>query len=552
MPILVLTMSAHHRESVPGTLRAQLQKSLGEAYTIERELGGGGMSRVFVAHERAFDRRVVVKVIPHEFAAGMNSERFRREIQLVAGLQHPRIVPVLSAGEASGAPFYIMPYVEGESLRARRSRNERFALNDAVHVLQDVIDALAYAHDRGIVHRDIKPDNILMSAQHTVVTDFGIAKALSAANAVFRDIDGTGAGMAVGTPAYMAPEQAAGDPDTDHRADIYSWGLLAYEILAGIAPFGDRPSHEMLAAHIAEIPEDVTVHNPQIPGALASLVMRCLEKKPSSRPQSATEVRVMLSELVTPSGRSTAFDPVWRRASRLRAVASFVLVIAALGSAYAFRPRARPLDENRVAVLPFHNATRDPSLRYLREGMLDLRAAKLTGDGGPRSADPRTILSAFRRAAGSDTAELSRDRALELAENIGAGQMLVDDIIGTADRLTLTASLVSVRDGRADAPRSVSGPVDSVSARLYERLGVNRAALAAVRRREVFYGRSVFLSTYLRDEARIAEKVGDTLSAADALRRYVLLRAAPEPSLARDTASARESLTRLPKAGPGR
>jgi TolB-like protein len=463
-------------------LRAQLQESLGDAYTIERELGGGGMSRVFVARERSLDRLVVVKVLPHELAAGMNSERFRREIQLVAGLQHPHIVPVLAAGEAAGAPFYTMPFIDGESLRARRGKLGVMPLNDAVRVLHDVIDALAYAHERGIVHRDIKPDNILMSGTHAVVTDFGVAKALSAANVVVRDADssGTGIGMAVGTPAYMAPEQAAGDPDTDHRADIYAWGLLAYELLAGTPPFSQRPSHEMLAAHIAEIPEALSDRAPELPQSLNDLVMQCLEKRPASRPQSAAEVRDALEQAATPGGGTPIMRAAvrWSRRPRTATLISLAVLVMAIAGAFAFRPRARTLDANQVAVLPFRLASADPSLRYLREGMLDLLAAKLTGEGGPRSSDPRTLLSAWRRAVRNETEDLPRDRALDLAEQLGAGQLLIGDIAGNAQRLTITATLVGVRDGRADDPRSVSGPADSLSA-MVDRLASELLALRA-------------------------------------------------------------------------
>ena len=471
------TMTAQG-SSDPNQLRAILQKALGEAYAIERELGGGGMSRVFVARERALERSVVVKVLPHDLAAGMNSERFHREIQLVAGLQHPHIVPVLSAGQASGTPYYTMPFIEGESLRARQSKGARFAYGDALHLLQDVIDALAYAHERGIVHRDIKPDNILLSGKHAVVTDFGVAKALRAAH-VGRDneLSGTGIGMAVGTPAYMAPEQAAGDPDTDHRADIYAWGLVAYELLAGTPPFSQRPSHEMLAAHIAEIPEPLSVRCPELPPQLADLVMRCLEKRPSSRPQSAVEIRQELASLATSSSGTHAYRRRWSDKRAWRIAASIMALGCALSGAF-LRPQARKLDEQQVAILPFKIASTDPSLRYLREGMLDLLAAKLTGEGGPRSADPRTLLSAFRRAAGSDTVELSRDQALDLAERLGAGQLLIGHVSGTAAQMTLTASLVSVRDGRADAPRSITGPSDSLSA-LVDRLASQLLAMRA-------------------------------------------------------------------------
>jgi serine/threonine-protein kinase len=211
-------------------LRDQLQQTLGSGYTVERELGGGGMSRVFVARDESLHRNIVVKVLPPELVAGVNVERFNREIVLAAGLQHPHIVPVHSAGQMDGVPFYTMPFVDGESLRARLTRTGGLPITEVIGVLRDVAKALAYAHERGVVHRDIKPDNVLMSGGSATVTDFGIAKALSASRTAAPGATLTQIGTSIGTPTYMSPEQAAGDPSTDHRADIYSFGCLGYEL----------------------------------------------------------------------------------------------------------------------------------------------------------------------------------------------------------------------------------------------------------------------------------------------------------------------------------
>ena len=293
-------------------IREQLQATLGNAYTIERELGGGGMSRVFVALETALGRKVVVKVLPPELLAGVNVERFNREILLAAKLQHPHIVPVLSAGETQGLPFYTMPYVEGESLRARLARaaaSGPMPVSEAVSILRDVARALAFAHDRGIVHRDIKPDNVLISGVSATVTDFGIAKAFSASRTQAQGETLTMVGTSIGTPAYMSPEQAAGDPTADHRADIYSFGCMAYELLAGQPPFTDKAPRKLLASHMSEKPRPITELRADTPPALADMIMRCLAKEADDRPQSAAAVAQVL-ENVTSSGHGEAMPAV--------------------------------------------------------------------------------------------------------------------------------------------------------------------------------------------------------------------------------------------------
>src|SRR5713226_6209580 len=215
-------------------LREQLQANLGSAYTIERELGGGGMSRIFLAKEVRLERTVVVKVLAPQLAAGVSVDRFEREIHLAAKLQHPHIVPLLTAGSAGDLLYYMMPHIEGESLRARLAHDHELPVGETVRILRDVVDALAYAHAQGIVHRDIKPANVLLSGKHALVTDFGVAKAVSESTG---QTALTSVGVALGTPAYMAPEQAAADPNTDHRADVYAVGVLAYELLTGRQPY---------------------------------------------------------------------------------------------------------------------------------------------------------------------------------------------------------------------------------------------------------------------------------------------------------------------------
>jgi tRNA A-37 threonylcarbamoyl transferase component Bud32/tetratricopeptide (TPR) repeat protein/TolB-like protein len=293
-------------------LRSRLEQALAGTYVFQRELGGGGMSRTYLVTERALNRQVVVKVLAPELLAGMSVERFRREVLLAAQLQHPHVVPVLTAGDAEGLPWFSMPYVDGDSLRQRLQRGA-LTTGEVVSILRDVARALAYAHARGIVHRDIKPDNVLLSAGSATVTDFGIAKAISAA----RGDSGVGqatltqVGTSIGTPTYMAPEQAAGDPNTDHRADIYAFGAMAYELVAGHPPFQASTPTRLLAAHMAETPRDLRTLRPETPAPLADLVMACLAKEPAERPQQAADLSRVL-ETVTASGDAAAVPAILR------------------------------------------------------------------------------------------------------------------------------------------------------------------------------------------------------------------------------------------------
>jgi hypothetical protein len=347
---------------VTPSLEEQLQQSLGDAYRIERELGGGGMSRVFVALETAFGRQVVVKVLLPELAAGVSVERFRREIHLAAQLQHPHIVPLIMAGESEGLPYFTMPFVDGESLRARLLRERELPVAEAVRVLRDVASALAYAHARGVVHRDIKPDNVLLSHGTAVVTDFGVAKALTASSGVGAAATGPGLtsmGVTLGTPHYMAPEQGAGDPGMDHRVDLYAFGATAYEILTGEPPFTGNSPHAILGAHIAAVPRPITSVRPGVPPLLGHVVMRCLEKRPADRPQSAEEIIRALDGLVTPTGGTVplrvssglhgAARPSLLRRVLVPAVALAVAIAVAL---VLWQGRERPAREQPVAQGP--------------------------------------------------------------------------------------------------------------------------------------------------------------------------------------------------------
>ncbi|MBI3791256.1 MAG: protein kinase, partial [Gemmatimonadetes bacterium] len=417
-------------------LRDRLQATLGDAYRIERELGGGGMARVFLAEERALGRRVAVKVLSPELAAGVSAERFAREIRLTAQLQHPQIVPVLAAGSALGLPYYLMPYIEGESLRDELARRGPLPVGDAVHVLRDVAKALAFAHERGIVHRDIKPGNILLTEASATVADFGIGKALSA-SATQAGADGTltGLGTAVGTPAYVAPEQAAGDAGTDHRADLYSFGVLAYEMLAGAPPFAGRTPRETLAAVMSEAPRALRAVRPDGPAPLAELVMRCLAKDPAARPQSAREVLAALDGAATrPTFAATA--------NRTRAWIAALVVIALLTVAgiMAWCGRSASADSalRAVAVLPCANVDRDTAAEYFVDG--------ITGELIGRLAQVPVLRVTPRASAFS-----MRGRGLELPEigrRLKVGTIVECTIRRLGPNVRVTADLVDLAGER--------------------------------------------------------------------------------------------------------
>jgi len=279
-----------------------LRLALADRYTIERELGQGGMATVYLAEDLRHHRKVALKVLRPEIAATLGAGRFAREIEVAARLQHPNILPLLDSGEAAGFFFYVMPFIEGESLRDRLARGGELPIHDAVRILMEVADALSHAHAHGVVHRDIKPDNVMLSGRHALVADFGVSKAVTEATG--RQVL-TSAGVALGTPAYMAPEQAVADPHQDHRVDIYALGVLGYELLTGRAPFSATTAQEMLAAHVTSDPEPLEPHRPMVSPALAGVVMKCLAKKPADRWQTADELLTALEPLATPSGGTT-------------------------------------------------------------------------------------------------------------------------------------------------------------------------------------------------------------------------------------------------------
>jgi serine/threonine-protein kinase len=429
---------------VSADLAGQLQTTLGDAYAIERELGGGGMSRVFTAVETALGRRVVIKVLAPDLAAGVSAQRFAREIRLAASLQQANIVPVLSVGDTNGLPYYTMPFVEGLSLRDRLARDGRLPIARAVSVLRDVARALAYAHESGVVHRDIKPHNILLSGEAAVVTDFGIARALTRARSETSvqnsEVTITELGTTLGTPAYMAPEQIAADPNADHRADLYSFGCVAYEMLSGETPFAGRSAPQLLAAQLGERPTPLGEKCPDCPPAIVTLVMQCLEKEPAARPPSAQEILQRLETTTAPAtGLERLTNRLTRRQRRSVLGATGIVLIAVLAVPAQFRLRdgAGTDRVESLAVIPFLNVGGDTTQEYLAEGMANELTTALGKVAGIRVVS-RTLSARYR-----DRSDLD---AQDIGQTLAVRYVLHGTVRRTADQLTVSAQLISATD----------------------------------------------------------------------------------------------------------
>ena len=419
---------------------------------------------MFVARDNTLGRMVVVKVLPYELAATVSVDRFKREIMLSAALQHPHIVPVLSAGETDGLPFFIMPFVEGESLRARLSRGP-LSVREAVSIMKDVSRALVYAHGRGIIHRDIKPDNILLSSGSATVTDFGVAKAISASResgrpeAPARAGTITLVGTSIGTPAYMAPEQAAGDPLTDHRADLYALGIVGYEMLVGTPPFHGRAPQQLLAAQLTEKPAPIGSRRYDVPEALSSLIMRLLEKEPANRPRSATEVARALEDPSVVSGTfASASVPrqqprrvIWALAgagilasmaagdawfSNRHASATAADSSAAASGVAPVSSAAAGVAVKSIGVMPLVNLSRDTSDAYFAAGM----TAEVT--------NALSRIPGLRVASGNEGAsrEVSANPA-DVGKALNVNMVLFGTVQRDKTRLRVTARLVKTSDG---------------------------------------------------------------------------------------------------------
>lgn len=444
------------------SLESQLRQTLAGTHSVERELPGGGLSRVFLGSELRFQRQVVIKVLPPDYVAGLSAERFEREIAFAANLQHANIVPVLTAGESAGLPFYTMPFVNGESLRERLKRGPIPPL-ETRSILIDTARALACAHSHGIVHRDIKPENILLSGGAATVTDFGVAKALAAAKHLGPTETLTGVGLSLGTPAYMSPEQALGD-DVDARSDLYSWGLVAYEMITGRHPFAHcKNVQQVIVAHVKEMPAPLTNASGYSP-ALRKAVMQCLAKVPDARPSSADS---LLHEI----RRRTP----WSRSAGAIAAGSLLAIGLLAAVAFAFVPRDKlatamalvrrgpaQLHNDRIIVAPFSNETGEQRLTPLGSMAADWIAQALARTGTLRVVDARTVAVTSEVVSRTPWPWRGRDRGKALAQETGAGILISGRFYRDADTLRFQANVMDVKDGKLLWSLSpVSGPVSS-------------------------------------------------------------------------------------------
>ena len=439
---------------------ARLRTALGGQYTIERELGGGGMSQVFLAREHGLGREVVIKVLPGDMVAGVSFDRFTREIQLAASLSQANIVPLLTAGDADGIPYFTMPFVQGESLRTRLGTTPTLTIAESVGILRDVARALSYAHARGVVHRDIKPDNVLLSHGTAVVTDFGIAKALSASRTMGGGATLTQSGMAIGTPAYMAPEQIAGDSDIDGRADLYAWGCLAYELLSGAPPFVRDSTQRVLTAHLTETPKPFSVVRAEVPAPLGRLITRCLEKEPADRPQKAEELLRELETVFTPepspiptaarATRSSTRIAIWVLGGAIAAAIAFVTLQRTPGRMLVSRDA---VVDKSIAVLPLTNLSGDKADDYFGIGLAEEMTRALTKSG---------VRVIGRTSAASLLARGLDERAI--AKELGVGSLLTGSVQRAAGQVRINVALVSAADGAVQWTERYDRPIENVFA----------------------------------------------------------------------------------------
>jgi len=450
---------------------SRLELALADRYRLERELGAGGMATVYLAQDIRHDRKVAVKVLRPELAAVIGAERFLAEIKTTANLQHPHILPLFDSGETDSFLYYVMPYVTGESLRDRLTREGQLPLDEVLKITGELAEALDYAHAQGVVHRDIKPENILFQASHASICDFGIARAITEAGGAQL----TGTGMAIGTPAYMSPEQATGGT-LDSRTDIYALGCVVYEMLAGEPPYTGPTVQAILSRQLTEPVPSLKRSRQGMPVALDAALRQAMARSPADRFRTAAQFAAALG-----SGAAPTRSRIERRPRWILPAAVGLLLVAAIAWGI-FRPRSGesvPLSDSRLAVFPFEVRAADTHA-YLGEGIVDLLSRNLDGFEGLRTVDAGTILSAVGK---SGSGPLDSDRARSVARRVGAGLYVTGSVHAAGGQLRIQAQLydgTKGKPGEAVAQASVDGDGGDVF-KLMDQLA-SSLILAATRR----------------------------------------------------------------------
>ena len=446
----------------------RLKTALTDRYAVDREIGRGGMATVFLAEDLKHHRKVAIKVLHPELAVAVGTDRFLREIEIAARLEHPHILTLIDSGEAGGLPYFVMPFVEGESLGERLARKGQLPLDEALRIAGEVADGLDYAHEQGVVHRDIKPGNILLSRGHALIADFGVAKAIGAASG--GDATATATGLSVGTPRYMSPEQAAGAVEVDGRSDVYALGCVLWEMLAGEPPFDGPTPHAILARKVSEEPPEIRVIRRTVPASLENVLAKAIATSPADRFQTAGELASALQAPET-VGR------VRRRGRRTRQLAIATVALLTVGAGIwalatggfsGSEPdgsTAIQLDSTAIAVLPFQVIGADSASPAweLAQSIGDLFDLKVTGDFGRRIAHPGSVVGEWRRAGGSQDSALSEAAELELGRDLGVGALVRGTLVEGDGEVVLAARMLDVATGAIRVPTvRREGPVEEL------------------------------------------------------------------------------------------
>jgi serine/threonine-protein kinase len=459
----------------------RLRTALSDRYPIERQIGSGGMATVYLAHDLKHNRSVAVKVLRGEYAATVGSERFLREIEVAANMTHPHILPLYDSGEADGFLYYVMPYVEGESLREQLRREGQLPIEAAVQITRQVADALDYAHRQGIVHRDVKPENVLLEEGEPVVADFGIARAISAAGGARF----TKTGLSIGTPQYMSPEQALADESLDARTDIYALGCVLYEMLTGEPPFTATSAQAVIARHISEPPPSLSNARPEAPDWLEEIVHKALAKKPDERFSTAEDLSRSLADRVAPDLEFHA--DLWarllrrlRRRPALALLGSLALAVTVVwllisGSDQRTNEPSARLDfpPTNIGILPFRDFSQG-DYHHLAEGFTDFLADHLGGVPAITTVSPEVMLRYSREAVPIDS----------IVERHTLGTLIEGNLIATNEELQVSVRLTNAADRvviasvpplnrpRSESPALLQDLADEVARVLRRQLGV--------------------------------------------------------------------------------